>query len=60
MVRGRNGHLILEGGGKIVLDGEIIKLPPQKRDAWWSGTTRQWPFMAAFLGVRRNTAQPTR
>ncbi len=31
--------------------GEVVKLPPQKRDAWWEGTTRQWPFMAADLGV---------
>ena len=31
--------------------GEVVKLPEQKRDAWWEGTTRQWPFMAADLGV---------
>ncbi len=31
--------------------GEVVKLPPEKRDAWWEGTTRQWPFMAADLGV---------
>ncbi len=35
--------------------GEVVKLPPQKRDAWWSGTTREWPFMAAYLGVRQDT-----
>ncbi|MHC4081065.1 MAG: fucose isomerase [Planctomycetota bacterium] len=35
--------------------GEVVKLPPPKRDAWWEGTTRQWPFMAADLGVRQDT-----
>jgi L-fucose isomerase-like protein len=30
--------------------GEVVKLPPAVRDAWWQGTTRQWPFMAADLG----------
>ena len=35
--------------------GEVIKLPPNKRDKWWEGTTRQWPFMAADLGVSRDT-----
>jgi L-fucose isomerase-like protein len=35
--------------------GEVVKLPPEKRDAWWEGTTRQWPFMAADLGVDRDT-----
>lgn len=35
--------------------GEVIKLPPEKRDAWWQGTTREWPFMAADLGVGRDT-----
>jgi L-fucose isomerase-like protein len=34
--------------------GEVVKLPPQVRDAWWEGTTRQWPFMAADLGVSRD------
>jgi L-fucose isomerase-like protein len=34
--------------------GEVVKLPPEKRDAWWEGTTRQWPFMAADLGVGRD------
>ncbi len=34
--------------------GEVVKLPPKKRDAWWEGTTRQWPFMAADLGVSRD------
>lgn len=34
--------------------GEVVKLPPDVRDAWWQGTTRQWPFMAADLGVSRD------
>ena len=35
--------------------GEVVKLPPDVRDAWWEGTTREWPFMAADLGVGRDT-----
>jgi L-fucose isomerase-like protein len=35
--------------------GEVVKLPPEKRDAWWQGTTREWPFMAADLGVDRDS-----
>jgi L-fucose isomerase-like protein len=35
--------------------GEVIELPPGKRDEWWEGTTRQWPFMAADLGISRDT-----
>lgn len=35
--------------------GEALQLSPATRDAWWEGTTRQWPFMAADLGVRRDT-----
>lgn len=35
--------------------GEVVRLPEAKRDAWWEGTTRQWPFMAADLGVTRDT-----
>ena len=30
-------------------------LPPGVRDAWWEGTTRQWPFMAADLGCSMET-----
>lgn len=46
----------LRGGspGELVMDigrGEVLKLPPATRDALWEGTTRQWPFMAADLGV---------
>jgi L-fucose isomerase-like protein len=35
--------------------GEVVKLPPTVRDAWWEGTTRQWPFMAADLGCAMET-----
>jgi L-fucose isomerase-like protein len=34
--------------------GEVVKLPTDVRDAWWSGTTREWPFMATDLGVSRD------
>ncbi|MGD8452887.1 MAG: fucose isomerase [Phycisphaerae bacterium] len=45
-------------GGELWMDvgrGEVVKLPPAKRDAWWSGTTREWPLMTADLGVRLDT-----
>lgn len=35
--------------------GEVVALPPATRDAWWEGTTRQWPFMAADMGIGRDT-----
>ena len=35
--------------------GEVVTLPPAVRDAWWEGTTRQWPFMAADLGFSQET-----
>ncbi|MBW2459170.1 MAG: fucose isomerase [Deltaproteobacteria bacterium] len=35
--------------------GEVVGLPADKRDAWWDGTTREWPFMATDLGVTRDT-----
>jgi len=35
--------------------GEVIKLPEAKRDEWWNGTTREWPLMAAYLGISRDT-----
>ena len=35
--------------------GEVVKLPPEIRDSWWEGTTRQWPFMAADMGIGRDT-----
>ncbi|MBK8977871.1 MAG: fucose isomerase [Planctomycetes bacterium] len=45
-------------GDRLWMDvgrGEVVKLPPAVRDAWWNGTTRQWPFMAADLGISRDT-----
>ncbi len=35
--------------------GEVVKLPPATRDAWWEGTTRQWPFMATDMRMSRDT-----
>jgi L-fucose isomerase-like protein len=35
--------------------GEVVKLPAEVRDAWWEGTTRQWPFMAADLRISQET-----
>lgn len=35
--------------------GEVVRLPPAVRDEWWTGTTRQWPLMAADLGMGRDT-----
>jgi L-fucose isomerase-like protein len=35
--------------------GEVVKLPPAVRDAWWEGTTREWPLMAADMGIDRDT-----
>src|SRR5690349_23709064 len=35
--------------------GEVVKLPPAVRDAWWEGTTREWPFMAADMHIGRDT-----
>lgn len=35
--------------------GEVVKLPDKVRDAWWEGTTRQWPLMAADLGCAMET-----
>jgi L-fucose isomerase-like protein len=35
--------------------GEVVRLPPDVRDAWWTGTTRQWPLMTADLGMGRDT-----
>jgi len=44
--------------GKLHMDigkGSVVKLPPEVRDAWWNGTTRQWPFMATDMGISRET-----
>jgi L-fucose isomerase-like protein len=35
--------------------GEVVTLPEEIREQWWRGTTRQWPFMAADLGISRDT-----
>lgn len=35
--------------------GEVVTLPEQIRERWWSGTTREWPFMAADLGISQET-----
>ncbi len=45
-------------GDDLTMDvgrGEVVALPPDVRDAWWNGTTREWPFMAADLGIGRET-----
>lgn len=47
-------HLL---GGEMTMDigrGEVVALPAEVRDEWWNGTTRQWPFMAADLGLSRD------
>jgi L-fucose isomerase-like protein len=44
--------------GQLVMDlgrGESVALPDDVREAWWRGTTRQWPFMAADLGCSMKT-----
>jgi L-fucose isomerase-like protein len=44
-------------GGVLWMDvgrGEVVELPPEVRDAWWEGTTREWPLMVADLGVSRD------
>jgi len=46
----RNGVLWMDIG-----KGEIVKLPPAVRDQWWNGTTREWPFMAADMGISQET-----
>ncbi|MFH0825558.1 MAG: fucose isomerase [Pseudomonadota bacterium] len=35
--------------------GEVVTLLEQIREQWWRGTTRQWPFMAADLGISQET-----
>jgi L-fucose isomerase-like protein len=45
-------------GGRLWMDigkGEVVALPEGVRDQWWEGTTRQWPFMAADMGIGRDT-----
>ena len=46
----------IDASGKLVMDlgrGESVSLPDAVRESWWTGTTRQWPFMAADLGCAR-------
>ncbi len=48
----------IDRSGDLVLDlgrGESVELPETVREAWWRGTTRQWPFMAADLGCAPET-----
>jgi len=43
--------------GRLCMDigrGHCVQLPPETRDAWWNGTNRVWPFMAADLGLSRD------
>jgi len=45
-------------GGALWMDvgrGEVVKLPEKVRDDWWTGTVREWPFMAADLGITQQT-----
>lgn len=46
----RNGELWMDVGR-----GEVLALDAKTRDRWWSSTTREWPFMAADLGMSRDT-----
>jgi len=46
----KQGELFMDVG-----QGEVVKLPPAVRDAWWNGTTREWPFMAADMGIGQTT-----
>ncbi len=45
----KNGELCMDIGR-----GSCVKLPEPVRDEWWNSTTRQWPFMAADLGMSRD------
>jgi L-fucose isomerase-like protein len=48
----------IRADGRLVMDigrGEVVKLPEATRDAWWEGTTRQWPFMATDMGITQQT-----
>jgi L-fucose isomerase-like protein len=35
--------------------GEVVKLPQQQCEQWWSSTTREWPIMISDLGIRQDT-----
>jgi L-fucose isomerase-like protein len=48
----------IDRSGALMMDlgrGESVALPDDVREAWWRGTTRQWPFMAADLGCSMET-----
>jgi L-fucose isomerase-like protein len=48
----------IDAQGALIMDlgrGESVALPEKVREAWWQGTTRQWPFMAADLGCAKET-----
>jgi L-fucose isomerase-like protein len=48
----------IDAAGTLVMDlgrGKSVELPESVREAWWRGTTRQWPFMAADLGCSKET-----
>ncbi len=48
----------IAGDGALCMDigrGEVVALPPARRDEWWNGTTREWPLMVADLGMSRDT-----
>jgi len=43
--------------GELWMDigrGEVVGLPADVRESWWKATNREWPFMAADLGVSRD------
>jgi L-fucose isomerase-like protein len=43
--------------GELWMDigrGASVKLPDEKRDAWWGSTDRAWPFQPTDLGVSRD------
>jgi L-fucose isomerase-like protein len=46
----RDGELWMDIG-----TGRVLRLPPAKREKWWKGTTREWPFMAADLHCSQET-----
>lgn len=39
--------------------GEALQLPPALRDEMWNGTTREWPFMAADIGLSKQSLMMT-
>ena len=44
--------------GKLWMDigrGEVVQLPPEIRDEWWNGTTREWPIMVADMKISQET-----